>query len=374
MARSRSIDSTGTGVESVRLVCASVGPLGSGVRARQRTSSRQPRHPSPTFPPPFPPHAVRTSVAGGAARLCEQAAGDGEPHPLPRVSFRPAEGGRAVCAGGGARPQTGGERKGWGWGGGGWGLGVGGGLPCSGGLQGPSEHGPCRAAGNGRAPEAGGGGLGRCGGEGGAGRGADRGVRGGRSAALGVRAAATTGPDSGSGTAANVLCRPAEHFCRPAEVFGRPAEHFCRPAEVSGRPAEDICRPAEVSGRPAEDICRPAEVFGEPAELFCRPAEVFCWPAICSVRPSRKCRCSANAAGSGGQLRGKHGETPRKFKVQVRKGSMRRGRRRGWVSIGLGTDGREDLSSILPHFPMGEVASPRAGGGMTRRSGRDPGV
>jgi hypothetical protein len=64
------------------------------------------------FHPPPPPHAVRTSVAGGAARLCEQAAGDGEPHPLPRVSFRPAEGGRAVCAGGGVRPQTGGERMG----------------------------------------------------------------------------------------------------------------------------------------------------------------------------------------------------------------------------------------------------------------------
>ncbi len=34
---------------------------------------------------------------------------------LPRVSFRPAEGGRAVSAGGGVRPQAGGENKeGWG--------------------------------------------------------------------------------------------------------------------------------------------------------------------------------------------------------------------------------------------------------------------
>ncbi len=137
-------------------------------------------------------------------------------------------------------------------------------------------------------------GWGDAGGEGGAGRGADRGVRGGRSAALGVRAAATTGPDGGSGTAANVFCGPAEHFCVDAEGFCIARGDFCVDAEP-------FCIDAK-------HFCIDAEPFCVDAEHFCIDAEHICIDANVSVRGSRKCRCSANAAGSGSEQRRTRGE------------------------------------------------------------------
>jgi hypothetical protein len=133
-------------------------------------------------------------------------------------------------------------------------------------------------------------------------------------AALGRRPRDRMRPNGGSGTAANIFCGPAEHFCVDAEGFCIARGDFCVDAEP-------FCIDAN-------HFCVDAEPFCVDAKHFCIDAEHICIDANVSVRGSRKCRCSANAAGRCGELRGTRGETPRKFKVQMGKGS-RRNRRRG---------------------------------------------
>ncbi|MCE2968607.1 MAG: hypothetical protein ACK5WB_05140, partial [Phycisphaerales bacterium] len=58
----------------------------------------------------------------------------------------------------------------------------------------------------------------------------------------------------------------------------------------------------------AKHFCIDAEPFCVDAEHFCIDAEHICIDANVSVRGSRKCRCSANAAGSGSEQRRTRGE------------------------------------------------------------------
>ena len=95
------------------LVCATLPLCHCATLARERDASPATRHRS--FHPPPPPHAVRTSVAGGAARLCEQAAGDEEPHFLAFLSARLRADEPCARAGASALRRAG-EKKGWGWG------------------------------------------------------------------------------------------------------------------------------------------------------------------------------------------------------------------------------------------------------------------
>jgi len=68
------------------------GPEASSPKVRIARAAKSPRR-TPSPPNPHSPHEVRTTVAGGAARLREQAAGEQKAQPPSRGSVRPSEGG-----------------------------------------------------------------------------------------------------------------------------------------------------------------------------------------------------------------------------------------------------------------------------------------
>ncbi|MFN5958865.1 MAG: hypothetical protein ACK462_13125, partial [Planctomyces sp.] len=67
------------------------------------------------------------------------------------------------------------------------------------------------------------------------------------------------GPDGGSGTAANVFCGPAEHFCVDAEGFCIARGDFCVDAEPFCIDAKHFCIDAEPFCVDAEHFCIDAE-------------------------------------------------------------------------------------------------------------------